>query len=199
MFQFHPFDEGEEFNIDKLQHAILFFIETGDPGTLGKTKLMKLLYYADFDHYAARDESITGSAYRKLPRGPVPKAAFSVLDGMVEAGLLDVEDVYTPSFVRKKYTPKHPFDRSLFTEDELTTLHAVAERWKTVKTEDIVAASHDDPPWNAVSMGSDIPYHLVYYRNSYGEMDLDDDEIGEHHEVAEEDAYFDQLYASRSS
>jgi len=198
MFQYHPYDEANDFNLDKLRQSIIFFVSTGDPNTLGKTKLLKLLYYADFDHYELADESITGSTYRKLPMGPVPKAAFPVLDAMVEDGTISVQDMRTPSFIRKQYTAQAEFDQSLFSGAELQTLRAVADRWKTVRTEDIVAASHHDPPWNAVAMHGEIPYHLVYYRNTYGAMKLGEEEVDEPDEELVEEEYYDRLYAARA-
>lgn len=197
MFRFDPFNEGPDFDVEKMRQCILYFVQNGDPDTLGKTKLMKLLYYADFDHYERFDESITGATYRKLPAGPVPKAAFEMLDQMVRENVLSVEQVPTPSFVRNKYEALESFDRSLFTDEELETLETVSQRWRTVKTNDIVAASHDDPPWIAVASGSEIPYHLVYYRNTYGEMELEEDErTGHEDEIPSEDEYFDGISLS---
>ena len=57
---------------EKLQQVILYFLEHINNVHLGRTKLMKLLYFVDFDHYEAHGVSVTGAAYRKLPHGPYP-------------------------------------------------------------------------------------------------------------------------------
>lgn len=182
--------EGITFNEEKMRQAILYFIHNGDPETLGKTKLMKLLYYADFDHYELHDDSITGAIYRRLPQGPVPTVAFPILERMSLSGDIGSETVVTPSFSRQRYTAHAQFEPSRFTPEEFATLEEVARTWKTVKMTDIVAASHDDPPWNAVADNAEIPYHLVYYRNTYGEMDLEEDEVDGEDILPTEDAFF---------
>ncbi len=53
----------------KMEQAILFFLEHINNVHLGRTKLMKLLYYVDFDHYEKYGRSITGAEYHKLPHG----------------------------------------------------------------------------------------------------------------------------------
>lgn len=62
-----------ELKRDKLEQAILFFLHDPHIVQLGRTKLMKLLYFADFDHYERHHESITGARYYKLPFGPSPR------------------------------------------------------------------------------------------------------------------------------
>jgi hypothetical protein len=63
------------YSADKMQQVILFFLERINNVHLGRTKLMKLLYYVDFDHYERHGRTVTGAAYRKLPHGPVPQEA----------------------------------------------------------------------------------------------------------------------------
>ena len=57
----------------KLFNAILFFCK----GRVLKTKLNKLLFYADFKHFKEYAVSITGARYARIPFGPAPdKYAF---------------------------------------------------------------------------------------------------------------------------
>lgn len=169
-----PFiEEGVEYDEPKMRQVILYFIHHTDATKLGKTKLMKLLYFADFDHYEQHDEPITGAVYRRLENGPVPLATFDLLETMMADGQLQ----FLTEHKRVLYLPIEPFDPSLFSDAELQTLHSVAERWGGTTMDEIVRASHDDPPWNAVANGRSIPYHLVYYRNTYGDLNLDPSEL----------------------
>jgi len=59
-----------KFSEEMLENMILYFASQAD-GVL-KTKLNKLLWYADFLHYDIYSVSITGTAYVPLPQGPVP-------------------------------------------------------------------------------------------------------------------------------
>ena len=56
-------------NLIKLAHVIAFFSERMN---LYKTKLNKLLFYADFGYYKKTGYSMTGLTYRAIPLGPVP-------------------------------------------------------------------------------------------------------------------------------
>src|ERR1035438_3284966 len=80
--------KSSNFSAEKLQHVLLYFLERINNVHLGRTKLMKLLYFVDFDHYETYGRSVTGAAYRKLPHGPYPKDAVNLLAKMKEAGLL---------------------------------------------------------------------------------------------------------------
>src|SRR4029077_11187228 len=67
---------------EKLQQVILYFLEHINNVHLGRTKLMKLLYFVDFDHYEAHGQSVTGATYRKLPHGPYPDKVEKLIEKM---------------------------------------------------------------------------------------------------------------------
>lgn len=59
-----------EFHPETLMEMMVFFAHRG--GGVLKTKLNKLLWYADFLHYKHHAVSISGATYIHLPYGPVP-------------------------------------------------------------------------------------------------------------------------------
>ena len=128
---------------------------------LGKVKLMKLLYFADFDHYFEHGRSITRDSYVKLDFGPVPRTADILLARMSRDRQLKIEKVNG----RNVYTLLESRSSGCeLTSSERTTLRRVIERWRDRTTAEIVDASHGDPPWRMVKYGETIPYHLVLYR-----------------------------------
>jgi len=132
---------------------------------LGKVKLMKLLYFADFDHYFNHGTSITEDTYVKLDFGPVPQNADRILEKMAREKQLTVEKVPNAVGYRNEYTLcESRSSGTSLSPAERETLAAVVTRWRNSTTADIVAASHGDPPWRMVKYGEVIPYHLVYYR-----------------------------------
>ncbi len=171
----------EAFNPDlnkaKLEQAILFFLTYANNAHLGKTKLMKLLYYADFDHFEKFDVPITGARYRKLPHGPVPDDAANALDALVRAGKVSPRSVQMGRYTQERLDPLAEPDLRVFTAEETDTLHEVVRRWSEHTTARIEAATHGEAPWIAVKPNAIIPYHLAYYRNNYGAMELDEDEL----------------------
>lgn len=170
--QFNP-----DLRKDKLHQAILFFLHHANNEHLGKVKLMKLLYYADFDHFEKYDDSITGARYRKLDHGPVPDDATTALDALTATGKVAPRSVRMGKATQERFDPIDEPDLSVFTAQEMDTLHEVVRRWGEHTTRQIEAATHGEPPWIAVKWNEVIPYHLAYYRNNHGAMDLDDDEF----------------------
>jgi uncharacterized phage-associated protein len=172
-------DRNPAINISKLEQVILSFLHRSNNEHLGKVKLMKLLYYTDFDHYEQYDQPVTGASYRKMEHGPVPDDVDIVLDCLAREGAIRSEQVPAHTYMRTKYTPLMDPDLSLLSPEEKQTLEQVANRWKDFSMTQIVEATHGEAPWMAVRMGEEIPYHLSHYRNNFGEMNSELDHGGE--------------------
>ena len=48
----------------------------------GKTKLNKILFYADFLYYKKTGDSITGQEYMRLDQGPAPRRLVPVVEAL---------------------------------------------------------------------------------------------------------------------
>jgi uncharacterized phage-associated protein len=173
-----------EVNVDKYLEALRFLLDEhrgANNPHLGKVKLMKLLYYADFDHYFRHGASITGDTYVKLEYGPVPRHGQHMLDKLQERKLLDVGEEPVFDYVRNSYRLRQPLaEIQHLTEDEMQTLADVVGKWKNHTREEIVTASHGDPPWIMADYGEEIPYELVFYReNVAGSRDEEPEVITE--------------------
>lgn len=156
-------DQSIEIEKDrKLREVLLFFIDRGGKN-LGKTKLMKLLYYADFGYFASHDRSITGARYRKYPRGPVADDALKVLGDLVRTRLVTSVEVPVPPYTQYSYEINGTFTAVALDADELDHLDRVWKKWAHQSTSAIVSASHDEVPWRSVSLYEEIPYHTAYF------------------------------------
>lgn len=153
-------------NEEKYREAILYFAERINNPTLGKVKLMKLLYFLDFDHLEHYSTLVTGDQYRALPMGPVPISADRVLHDMQAARLLAIQRVdLGPGYRRKEeYVPLRPYDPKVFSVTELDVLNSVALKWEHHSREEIVHATHGEPPWKFTEPGEIIDPRLVYLR-----------------------------------
>lgn len=153
-------------NIPKYEQAILFFLHACDNRHLGKTKLMKLLYYLDFNHFERYGESITGDEYIRKPFGPVPESAEFVLGLMEAHGLIRHEPQPVGPHRQDRYVPNTNADLSVFDLIEAETVRLVAERWKDVPLREIVDATHQEAPWQAVGDNEHIPYEYARQRGA---------------------------------
>lgn len=131
-------------HLEKVAHYILFFAERVQPL---KTKLNKLLFYADFLHYRETGFAISGCNYRAITLGPVP-SHFSELFGLLEdQKYINIEHEVTDRGVGEKFVPARGFNPDLFTEKELEAMASVAEKFKDTRTTEIVDLSHQEPAW----------------------------------------------------
>lgn len=71
---------------EKFAELVLYFFQHLD--NLFKVKLLKLLFYCDFQHYRLTAHAITGQRYRAIQHGPVPQEYGQRLQEMVQEGLL---------------------------------------------------------------------------------------------------------------
>ena len=134
-------------NLEKIQNVIIYLVEHIVPW---KTGLNKLLFYTDFAHYRNYGKSIMGLQYRAIPLGTVPSNYDRILANVVEKELVQVEYVqFSNGNVGENYKPNplHPFDESLFSEQELKTLQSVVENFKGKTTKQIVEINHLESAW----------------------------------------------------
>ncbi|MCU0355353.1 MAG: DUF4065 domain-containing protein, partial [Cytophagales bacterium] len=127
-----------------------------------KTKLNKLLFYADFLHYCQTGRSISGLTYIAIQHGPVPKR-FGTLFEMAEFhGLVTVERRETAD--GHEMNIFHPasevtFDKYLFNDTENKSLETVAKKLGNQTMNKLVELSHQEKAWlQNVDSNSAIDY-----------------------------------------
>ena len=159
---------------EKLQQVILYFLEHINNVHLGRTKLMKLLYFVDFDHYQAHGASVTGATYRKLPHGPYPDKVEKLIARMEKAGLVREVRVDHKGFAQHRLiTLNGKFDPAKFSGTEIQTLERVAASWADATASQIEAATHREAPWAGTQAGKKIDYEMAEYRCAIGFEPLD--------------------------
>jgi uncharacterized phage-associated protein len=160
---------------EKLQQVILYFLEHINNVHLGRTKLLKLLYFVDFDHYEAHGAPVTGACYRKLPHGPYPDKVEKLIAKMEKSGLVREVTVDHKGYTQHRLiTLNAKFDPAKFSGTELQTLERVAAEWADATAAQIEAATHREAPWAATQAGRKIDYEMAEYRRAIGFEPLDE-------------------------
>jgi Protein of unknown function (DUF4065) len=138
-------------NREKLLNAIIFFCRH----TAGcyATKLYKLLYFLDFEHYKETGRSVTGLDYFALPMGPVPQELRDEINESPQPDFvekIDVEIIPLKSGKRMfNITPKAEFDQSYFTKRELRIMESLALEYDLATADEMVEATHlPTLPWH---------------------------------------------------
>lgn len=159
-------------NEKKYKQAILFFAHKIRNGTLGKLKLMKLLYYLDFDFFEKYGHSVTGDSYLRFEHGPVPRMAEKFLKQM-RGKEVRITERKMPGRLndQQHIEPLTEFDPSVFSREEILMMEEIAGKWEKFTGAEMKHASHGEAPWIATEPDQVIDYNLAYYRNKYAEME----------------------------
>ncbi len=161
-------------NEKKYKNIVLFFANKIKNGTLGKLKLMKLLYFLDFDFFEKYGQSVSNDEYLRFENGPVPRMAEKILKQMDGKEIKISKIKIGFGFNDKLHIgPLKDFDINQFSKEELMMLEEIADKWERFSGSEMKTASHGEAPWIATEPNKVIDYNLAYYRNKYGEMDKD--------------------------
>lgn len=134
-------------NFEKFTEMVVYFSDTLSPF---KTKMNKLLFYADFLMFKQSCFSISGVRYKAIDMGPVPNNFQSIFEYLANK---DEIDIYTTEFPNGytgeqfKARKDRKFNAELFTENELETLKKVATVFKETSANDIIELSHLEEAW----------------------------------------------------
>jgi hypothetical protein len=146
----------------KLQELILYVArETEADPKCGRTKIYKILFYADFWAYQRLGTSISGQEYHRLDHGPAPRRALPAIEAMVEAAaaVWAVRDYFGRS-LQKLLALREP-DLHGFSGEEIALVQEVIRMlWPHDATE-VSALSHRFIGWQLAREGEVIPYSTV--------------------------------------
>jgi len=158
-------------NEKKYKNVVLFFAKKVQNGTLGKLKMMKLLYFLDFDFFEKYGKSVTGDNYLRFENGPVPQMAEKILKEMNGKEIKITNKKVANGYNDQQHIEAlKDFDINVFSKEELVMLEEVADKWEKFSGSEMKMATHGEAPWIATKPNDIIDYNLAYYRNKYGEM-----------------------------
>ena len=146
----------KSFDFIKFSAMVLYFVKNND-GLL-KTKLMKLLNYADMIYYQEKGVSISGAKYAHLPYGPVP-INFDILIGAIEAeGIAHIEVKNGNGYERHEVVSDKDFPDGVLDMEEVNVLRRVNERFSKFGSFEISEHSHRETGYSSTKQGEIISY-----------------------------------------
>lgn len=134
-------------NFEKFTEMVIYFSDKLSPF---KTKMNKLLFYADFLMFKQSCFSISGVRYKAIEMGPVPNNFQSLYEFLANNAAIDIVTTEFPNgYSGEQFKAKtdRTFNADLFTENELKTLEKVATVFKESSTNDIIQSSHLEEAW----------------------------------------------------
>ncbi|MBI3234857.1 MAG: DUF4065 domain-containing protein [Bacteroidetes bacterium] len=153
-------------NFEKFTEMVVYFSEKISPF---KTKMNKLLFYADFLMFKQSCFSISGVRYKAIDMGPVPNNFQSIFEYIANKGEIDISTTEFPEgYTGEQFNSRkdRPFNPELFSESELQVLEKVATVFKPTSTNEIIELSHLEEAWKKNEQSkSVISYEYAFELN----------------------------------
>jgi transcriptional regulator with XRE-family HTH domain len=134
-------------SFEKLTEMIVYFSEQLQPF---KTKMNKLLFFADFLMFKQSCFSISGVRYQAIDMGPVPVNFQSIFEYLANIDEIDIDNIQFPqNYTGEQFKARkdRAFNPKLFTESELKVLDTISAKFKTTSTNEIIQLSHLEEAW----------------------------------------------------
>lgn len=137
---------------EKLINAIVFF--ASNTAMCGKTKLFKLLYLLDAEHFKKTGRTVTGLNYYAWELGPVPVSLAEEWlnwdNDLAHAITIQLEDLGLRNPL-EKVVPQRQFDDSHFSRREKELLEEISQRFRLSSAKELVAYVHrPGSPWATI-------------------------------------------------
>lgn len=145
-------------NYEKYKQMILAFLRKG--GTMPKTKLAKLLYFADFAWFYYHLQSMSGMQYRKIQYGPVSDAYFRIIDEMFDKGEISISQTKDGAMLVSQTRSGAKVNLSLVNKKEEELIGSIEKKWKGKKTNEIVDFTHKQLPYLYAEDNKVVSYGL---------------------------------------
>ena len=145
-------------NYEKYKQMILAFLRKG--GVMPKTKLAKLLYFADFAWFYYHLQSMSGMQYRKIQYGPVSDTYFRIIDEMFDKGEINITQTKDGAMLISQTRSGAKVDLSEINKKEEELIENIEKKWKGKKTNEIVDFTHKQLPYLYAEDNEVVSYGL---------------------------------------
>jgi len=139
----------------KLTEMLVFF--AGQP-MMWRTKLNKVLFYADFLHCKQHGVPISGALYEHMQFGPVPSDFYGLQAALVADRSIDEVPEDEGECTGTVFAARRQADERVFSAEELETMRFVAEYFAGWSASRIMRYSHAEPAWVETVDREVIPY-----------------------------------------
>lgn len=145
-------------NLQKFTAMVIEFAKAMKPW---KTKLNKLLFYADFVHFGKTCSSISGLRYDAIQLGPVPHNFNGIYQMLANQKAVAIEYVEYPNgSIGERFAPAELDCQETLSPEELATIHEIIARFKDATSHGIIFESHLEAAWKETV---DQPQRAISY------------------------------------
>jgi putative zinc finger/helix-turn-helix YgiT family protein len=155
--QYEPSVESgfKKLDLNKLFQMIIFFAKDG----VLKSKLCKLIFYADFKCFKDYAISISGAKYAHAHHGPVPDNYEHYFATLIhDEKVIRVEEIDYGEYVGEIFYSEVEPDLSVFSDNELEVLLFVKKFFQSFNATRIREFSHNERGYNETKVGDIISF-----------------------------------------
>jgi hypothetical protein len=159
----------------RLEELVLYVAERCESHRLfGRTKLLKVLFNADFTSYERFGQPITGAAYRRFEHGPVPNEFPAARADLIQRGDAVEERIATSGPAETRLLPRRRCNLELFSERDIAIVDEVIALAENKGGVELSRESHDFVGWQLARPGQVIPYEAVFIGTEPPELSPDE-------------------------
>ena len=148
-------------NTEKFKQMYLYILKNFQNGGLTKTKLAKLLYLVDFNHFYNYLEPMSGALYKCKEYGPLADSFLEMTDSLYEEGQIKIDCLSMGAQMISIPSQLDAIDYGLLSEDDKKEIDDVCNKWADANTQTIVNFTHHQKPWMSCRLNEVIPYELI--------------------------------------
>ena len=168
--ELHPMFSGNRaFSADRL--AAMMGYLASKTSDLYKTKLNKLLFYADLTGFYLTGRGLSGAQYVNLPYGPVPDKFEEMIDHAVEIGAIESASVPGKEPTVRVVKPGAEVV-DVLDESDRRVLDWVADNYGSLSTTAITDLSHEEKAYKNTRGGERIAYAYAQFLKTLPPKDL---------------------------
>lgn len=160
---FEEVEGGESPNYEKYKQMILAFLRLEEK--IPKTKLAKLLYFADFGWFYYHLKSMSGMQYRKIQYGPVAESYFGIIDEMHNNGEIEMAQTKDGAMLISQTRSGAKIHISTINKEEEKLIKDINKKWKGKKTAEVVDFTHKQFPYLYAQDNEIVSYGLFTQEN----------------------------------
>lgn len=152
------------FNIDKYIATGIRIIRLCPYQSVPKTKLNKLMFYADFLNFKRREKSITGSRYIHWPYGPCPEDFQQLLSQMELSHSINIEETMTKDgHAAEVITAIQYFSEDVLTTEEILIIDEVCKKLGAKNSKELTDLSHSEKGYTLTKPREAISYEYAKF------------------------------------
>jgi uncharacterized phage-associated protein len=133
-----------------------------DDSKYSNVKLLKILFFSDFEAYGRYGTPITGMPYRRLPFGPAPADYETIQQEMVRDRLIRIVDSKVYDLSRQRVLPLTEPKLEVFSGNEIAIVAKWIREFWGMSAKRVSEYSHSKAPWRLARKSELIPYEAVF-------------------------------------